>query len=133
MLLVAAKAILVAVSIFFLLLGVVALNRQNHAKRFLLDFASSAPKHYAELGVRFVVGSAMLLVAPHSIYSAALTAFGWLLIVTTVLMTIVPWRVHRRFAEAAVPQALRFLPLIGAISVVLGGLFLASAFTAIAA
>ena len=133
MLLVAAKTILVAVATFFLLLGLVALIRPEHARRFLLGFAASASKHYAELGARFVVGGAMLVVAPHSVYSPALTAFGWLLIVTTAVMAIVPWRIHRRFTEAAVPKALRFLPMIGVTSVVLGGLFLWSTLTASAA
>ena len=133
MLLVAAKTILAAVAIFFLLLGLVALIRPNQARRFLLGFAASAPKHYVELGTRFVVGGALLVVAPHSIHSTALTAFGWLLIVTTAAMALVPWRVHRRFTEAAVPHALRFLPTISVTSVVLGGLLLWSTFTASAA
>ena len=133
MLLVAAKTILVAVAIFFLLLGLIALIRSSIAGRFLLGFAGSALKHYVELGVRFVVGGAMLVVAPHSTYSVALTVFGWLLIVTTAVMAVVPWRVHRRFAETAVPKALRFLPMIGVSSLVLGGLLLWSTFTASAA
>ena len=133
MLLVAAKTILVAVAIFFLLLGLIALIRPSIAGRFLLGFAGSALKHYVELGVRFVVGGAMLVVAPHSTYSVALTVFGWLLIVTTAVMAVVPWRVHRRFAETAVPKALRFLPMIGVSSLVLGGLLSWSTFTASAA
>lgn len=130
MYLVAAKAILAAAAVFFLLLGLISLARPNHARRFLLGFAASAPKHYAELCARFAVGGAMLVVAPHSIHSAALDAFGWLLIVTTALMAIVPWRVHRRFTGAAVPEALRFLPMIGVTSVILGGLLLWSVLTA---
>ena len=133
MLLVAAKTILVVVAIFFLLLGLIALIRPSIAGRFLLGFAGSALKHYVELGVRFVVGGAMLVVAPHSMYSLALTVFGWLLIVTTAVMAIVPWRIHRRFAEASVPKALRFLPMIGVSSLVLGGLLSWSTFTASAA
>lgn len=128
--LIAAKIVLVAVAAFFLLLGLISLVRPRHAKRFLLGFATSAPKHYAELGARFVVGCAMLVAAPHAIHSTALAAFGWLLMVTTAVMAIVPWRVHRRFAEAAVPRALRFLPVIGVTSVLLGGLLLWSTFAA---
>ena len=133
MLLVAAKTILAAVAIFFLTLGLTALIRPGNAKRFLLGFAKSALKHYAELATRIVVGGAMLVVAPHSAHPAALTAFGWLLIATTAVMVLVPWRVHCRFAEASVPKALRFLPMIGISSVVLGGLLLWSLFTAGAA
>ena len=130
MLLVAAKTILAAVAIFFLVLGLAALIRPSSAKRFLLGFATSALKHYAELATRLVVGAAMLLVAPHSAYPPALTVFGWLLIATTAVMTHVPWRVHYRFAAASVPKALRFLPMIGVSSLALGGLLLWALFTA---
>ncbi len=133
MLLVAAKTILVAVAIFFLLLGLTSLIRPSHARRFLLGFAASAPKHYAELGTRFVAGGAALIVAPYSVHSVALTAFGWLLILTTAVMAVLPWRGHRRFTEASVPKALRFLPMIGIASPVLGGLLLWSVFTTSAA
>jgi hypothetical protein len=133
MLLVAAKIILVAVAIFFLLLGLIALIRPEHIKRFLLGFAASAPKHYVELVARFVVAGAMLIAAPHLSHTTAITAFGWLLIGTTAVMAILPWHVHRRFAETSVPQALRFLPMIGVASLVLGGLLLWSIFPASAA
>ena len=131
--LVTAQTILAAVAIFFLILGTTALIRPASAGRFLLGFAKSALKHYAELATRLVVGGAMLLVAPHSAYPAALEAFGWLLIATTAVMALVPWRVHCRFAEASVPKALRFLPLIGVSSLVLGGLLMWTLFTASAA
>ena len=133
MLLVAAQTILAAVAIFFLMLGLAALIRPSIARRFLLGFATSALKHYTELAMRFLVGASMLLVAPHSAYSSALAAFGWLLIVTTAFMTLVPWRAHHRFAAASVPKALRFLPMIGVSSLVLGGLLMWTLFTASAA
>lgn len=133
MLLVAAKTILLAVALFFVLLGLISLARPSHARRFLLGFAASAPKHYVELCARFVIGGAMLLVAPHTLHSVALTAFGWLLIGTTAVMAVVPWRVHRRFAETSVPRALRFLPMIGMTSVGLGGMLLWITITASAA
>ena len=133
MLLVAAKTILAAVAIFFLMLGLAALIRPSIARRFLLGFATSALKHYTELATRLLVGASVLLVAPHSSYAPALAAFGWLLIVTTAFMTLVPWRAHHRFAAASVPKALRFLPMIGVSSLVLGGLLLWALFTAGAA
>lgn len=133
MLLLAAKAILVAVAFYFLLLGTIALILPAQANRFLLGFAASAPKHYAELIARFVVGGALLVVAPHSIHPTSLIAFGWILIITTAAMAFVPWKTHRKFAEAAVPKALGFLPLIGVISLVLGALLLWSHFMTSAA
>jgi len=49
------------------------------------------------------------------------------LVVTSAALLLVPWQWHRRFAGRAVPQALRFLPLIGICSLLLGGLVLVAA------
>ena len=119
-----AKAIVVVVAIFFLVLGTVALVRPALARGFLLGFASTALKHYAELLARILVGGSLLVLAPNSAYSTALSAFGWLLIGTTTFMALVSWRIHRRFTQSAVPKALRFLPLIGITSLVIGVLLL---------
>ena len=133
MLVAVAKAVLFVAALFFLVLGLLALVRPNVAKRFLLGFATSASKHYVELFLRLLVGGAMIATAPHSAQPMGLTVFGWLLIGTTLVMAIVPWRTHGRFAETSVPQALRFLPMIGVSSIVLSGWLLWSIFIASAA
>ena len=122
--LVVAKAIVGVAAVFFLVLGAIALVRPPIARGFLLGFASNALKHYAEILARALVGGSLLLIARDSAYSTALSAFGWLLIVTTAFMALVPWRVHQRFTQSAVPKALRFLPLIGITSLVIGALLL---------
>ena len=122
--LVVAKAIVGVAAVFFLVLGAIALVRPPIARGFLLGFASNALKHYAELLARVLVGGSLLLIARDSAYSTALSAFGWLLIVTTAFMALVPWRVHQRFTQSAVPKALRFLPLMGITSLVIGALLL---------
>ena len=122
--LVVAKAIVLLASLFFLALGAVSLVRPAIARSFLLGFANTALKHYAELLARTIVGGSLLLVARDPAYSTALSAFGWLLIGTTAVMAVVPWRVHDRFARSAVPKALRFLPLMGITSLVIGALLL---------
>ena len=122
MLLVVAKAILAAVAIYFLALGAIALVRPKSARAFLLGFADTSLKHYAELAARLIVGGAMLLVARDSAYPSALAAFGGILVVSTAFMSLMPWRLHHRFTQSAVPRALRFLPLIGVSSLIMGGL-----------
>lgn len=119
-----AKALVMLVAVFFLVLGATALLHPAIARGFLLGFASTALKHYAELLARIIVGAAFLLIAPESPFSTALSGFGWLLVGTTALMALVSWRLHRRFAQFVVPKALRFLPLIGGASMVFGGLLL---------
>ena len=133
MLLVIAKTVLIAVALYFLLLGSVALFRPANARRFLLGFAQSAPKHYAELVARLIVGGAMLLVARYSTHLMVFTIFGWILIATTAVMAVVPWRIHRSFAEGSVPKALQYLPIIGTVSLLSGGALMWAIFTASAA
>ncbi len=122
MLLIVARVIVAAVAIYFLVLGAMALVRPANARGFLLGFANTSLKHYAELVARLIVGVAMLVIARESAYPTALAAFGWILVVSTVIMALIPWRLHHRFAQFTVPSALRYLPLIGVSSLVMGGL-----------
>jgi len=129
MILVAAKGILVTVAVYFLALGGVALLRPNTARQFLLGFADTPFKHYAELAVRLIVGGSLLLGAPSYTHSKSMAAFGWILVTSTAVMAVIPWKFHHRFAQSAVPKALRYLPLIGVASLVLGILLLLSIVT----
>jgi len=122
-----AWAVVVAAAFFFILLGIASLAVPDKAGRFLLGFASSAQKHYAELGIRFLVGGALVVHGPQAALPEVFRWFGWLLIATTAVLLLVPWRWHHGFAAWAVPQALRFLPLIGCCSLVLGGVLLVAA------
>ncbi|MFC0682534.1 hypothetical protein ACFFGH_32285 [Lysobacter korlensis] len=128
-----ALAIVVAAGLFFVTLGGVSLVRPQHASRFLLGFAGSPAKHYAELAVRFLVGAAFVLTAPRALAPSAFNLFGWALLATTTALLLVPWHWHHRFAQRAVPEALRLLPVVGLSSVVLGGLVLWAVFSGNAA
>jgi hypothetical protein len=57
-------------------------------------------------------------------YPAAFTIFGWMMVGTTAVLLLLPWKLHRRFAENAVPQAVRYLPFVGAVSISLGTVLL---------
>jgi hypothetical protein len=99
-----------AAAAFLLLQGAWALCRPQAVRSFLDGFASSAAAHFVELGVRIVVGVAFLGAAPRAALPDAFTAFGWLLLGTSLPLLLVPWRWHRRFARWAVPLATRWMP-----------------------
>ncbi len=105
---------------FLVWLGVVAIFRPKIASGFLLAFATTPAKHHIELAIRVVVGAAFVVRAPHLPGSVVFRLFGWVLIVTTAVMFLMPWRWHHRFAEENVPKALKFLPVIGVVSLVAG-------------
>ena len=110
-----------AFGIYLLVLGVGALVRPETAKRFLGGHATTLPLHVLELSVRVLVGGALVLSAPRMPVSMAFLAFGWVLIGTSLLLALVPWRLHQRFAAWSVPQATQHMPVIGICSIA-GGL-----------
>ncbi len=115
-----ALAVVVVIGLYFCALGAVALIQPAHANRFLLGFASSPRVHYIELFIRLLAGAALVVYAPHMIAQDAFSLFGWVLILTTVCLFILPWRWHHRFAQQMVPRATRYITLIGLSSLILG-------------
>ena len=121
-----AFAALFAAATYLVLLGVGALVRPERTKRFLESFASSLRVHVIELAVRVVIGAALVVSAPRLPRSAVFAVLGWVLVGTTLVLALIPWRYHHRFARWSVPQATRHMPLLGVASV-LAGLGLLSA------
>jgi len=117
-----ALAILALTSLYLIGLGALALLRRQQAGRFLLGFASSPATHVLEMGIRLAVGASCLIAAPRLLHPGAFQLLGWLLIATSAVLLLLPWRWHQGFAAQAVPRALRFVGLIGVASLLLGAL-----------
>ncbi len=116
-----AKSAVLAAGLYLAGLGMALLARPASASRFLMGHATSASLHYLELGVRIVVGLAFVRNAPAMLESGLFSVFGWVLVGTSAVLLMVPWHWHRRLAEKSVPQALRFTPLLGLASLLMGG------------
>lgn len=106
--------------------AVISFWSPERTSRFLLNFASSASAHYLELLARLLVGGAIVLSAPHMLFSRVLMIFGWVLVVTTIGLLMTPWRWHRHFARWGVPYAIGNLRLIAVASFLTGGFVIAS-------
>ena len=128
-----ARLVIVAAGLYLVGLGISCFFRPSSAARFLLGHASSAFLHYLELVLRVLLGASLVKMAPALPYSQLVSLFGWILIVTTVVLFLVPWRWHRQFAQRAVPHALRYIKLLGVSSVALGAAITASVFAGSAA
>lgn len=112
-----------AAGIYLVVLGGAALFRPAETKRFLAGFARSARAHFLELFIRLGVGVALVPAAPEMKFPGLVVLFGWVLVVTTLVLFAIPWRVHYRFAKWSVPLATRHMPLF-AVGSLLGGLAL---------
>lgn len=128
-----APALVLFTGIALCALGLLSVVRPAVARAFLGGFASSPRLHLLEQGIRIAVGAALVIHAPHLAYSKAFTGFGWLLIGTSLGLLCVPWRWHRRYAQATVPKVLRVLPVYGFFQFALGAVLALSVVRAPAA
>lgn len=119
-------AVVVTAALYLLTLGGGALLRPETTRRFLGGFATTARMHFTELALRIVTGLAFVFSAPRMAFGPAIAIFGWMLVVTSLALAIVPWRFHQRFAAWVVPQVTQHMPLIGVVSIV-GGVALLAA------
>lgn len=118
--------IVLAAAAYLVVLGASALYRPALAERFLGGHATTRTLHLLELVLRVVAGAAFVVSAPFLALGSVVAVFGWVLVGTSLVLAITPWRLHQRFAAWSVPQALRYLPMIGMASIV-GGLGLLAA------
>jgi hypothetical protein len=117
-------AIVLLAALYLLGLAAISFIAPDKAARFLNGFASSPRAHFSEMLLRLIVGCAFVMNASRMLYSEAFWLFGWLLIVTTVVLLLLPWRWHHRFAQKVVPPITRHVWLFGIVSLPLGGAIL---------
>jgi len=113
-----------AFGLYLVGLAALALIRPALVRRFLDAFARSARAHYTEQATRLLVGAAVVLFAPSMWFPNLFAIFGWVVVGTTVGMLLIPWQWHHRFAEWAIPFAVRRLWLLGLGAAVVGCLIL---------
>jgi hypothetical protein len=116
--------VVVGLGLYLIGMAVVIALKPLLAERFLKSFARSARAHYTEQAVRLIVGVAIVVFAPSMWYSDLFKAFGWLIIVTTVGLLLIPWQWHHRFGTWAIPFAIRHLKLFAIGASALGTLIL---------
>ncbi len=92
-------ALLVLAAGFYLLgLGIAAIAAPGPAIRFLFAFAGSARVHFLEITLRIIAGVALVVHSPRMMFAELFRNFGTLLIGTSLVLAVLPWRWHRRFA-----------------------------------
>jgi hypothetical protein len=106
--------------LYFVALAAVAILLPSRAAVFLGGFARTAPRHYLELLLRAIAGAALVVQAPRMPFATAFFTFGWMLVLTTAGLAMLPWRWHRAFAERAIPRITRHLITVGCVSLLLG-------------
>lgn len=120
----AAAAIVAGAAIFLMLLAAATALAPRRAERFVASMAGSARAHITEQFLRLLVGGGLVLYAPHMRIPIIFKGLGWLLIVTSLGLLLIPWQWHHRFGRWAIPLVIRHIRLYGLGACALGVLIL---------
>lgn len=122
-----ALTVVVLFAAYLIGLAVASVVLPDYAARFLNAFASSARAHYIEMSVRLIVGVSIVVASPQMRFADIFYLFGWLIVATSVVLLLLPWRWHNRFARIVVPPLTKRVWLFGFFSLPLGGVILYAA------
>ena len=103
-----AELIVIGFGIYLLGLCAMSITNRHAVDRYLKSFASSAKLHVWEQCIRIVVGSALVSLSDSMRHGVFFRWFGWILIGTSGVLLLLPWKQHQRFAHRVVPLALRY-------------------------
>lgn len=125
-----AGTVVVAFGLFLVGLTGVIFARPALAERFFKSFASSARAHYTEQVFRLLIGASIIVFSPAMWQADLFRLVGWVIVVTSVGLLLIPWRWHHRFGEWAIPLVLRHMRLYGVGLFTFGALLLYGVFSA---
>ncbi len=120
------SVVVVGFCVFLIGLAAVIATTPPAADRFLRSFASSAQAHYTEQGLRLLVGAAMVNSASAMWYPDLFKVFGWLIVVTTIGLLLIPWQWHHRLGTSVMPLVIRHMRLFALGAFALGAFILYS-------
>ncbi len=112
--------ITVSFGIYLISLLIISILRKDTAISYFSSFASSAKAHYFEQALRLLVGWGLLMYSENMHFSFIFYYFGWLLIATTVVLIITPWRWHHRYGKWAIPLTIKYLKIYAIAACLLG-------------
>lgn len=106
-----AELALVAFGLFLIGLACVAIAKPAIAERFLASFASSAKTHYTEQAFRLLIGASLVVLSPVMWQPDLFNIIGWIIVVSSMGLLLIPWQWHHRFGQRVIPLIVRYLGL----------------------
>lgn len=93
-----AKWIVIIFGAFIIFVGFVMLFRPTKAREILQKAGSTNLINYTEITIRLIPAIALVVFADYSKYPLAFVIFGWIMIATSLVLYLVPRRVHHSFS-----------------------------------
>jgi hypothetical protein len=107
-------------AIGLILFEALVLNAKPKAINFLNAFVKTPRHHFLEQILRLIVGTAIIVQAPNMAFSELFGIFGWVIIITSLMLIGLPWRWHQNFARKVIPTVIKYIHLYGILCLTLG-------------
>ena len=97
----ASQWIIIAFGCFISSVGILMLLAPERARAILRKAASTNFINYAEITIRMIPATAMILFADYSKAPELLKIFGWIMIITSFILFFVPRQMHQNYSLKA--------------------------------
>ena len=124
-----AKWIVIFFGVFIIFIGFVMLINPTKARNILRKAGSTNFINYAEITLRLIPALAFILCSNISKFPIAFQTFGWIMLITSLILYVVPRKIHHKFSmkSADILKPLYF-QLISPFAFIFGGLILYNIF-----
>ena len=124
-----AKWVVIFFGIFIIIIGFVMLINPTKARNTLRKAGSTNFINYAEITLRLIPAIALILCSELSKFPLAFKVFGWIMLITSLILYVVPRKIHHQFSMKSADMLKPFyFQLISPFAFLFGGLILYNVF-----
>lgn len=98
MLITISKWTIIVFGVFFICVGIIMLFAPKKARQILGKAGSTNLINYAEITIRMIPATALILYSDFSKSPEIFKVFGWFMLITSVILYFVPRQVHHNFS-----------------------------------
>tara|TARA_R110002126_G_scaffold185154_3_gene333636 strand:- start:4779 stop:5165 length:387 start_codon:yes stop_codon:yes gene_type:complete len=93
-----AKYIVIFFGVFLISVGSLMLFRPQKAREYLRKAGSNNLINYVEITIRMIPAAGLIIYSEFSKYPEIFKILGWFMIATSLILYLVPRRIHHRYA-----------------------------------
>lgn len=122
-----AKYTIILFGLFFIFIGFLMLFNPTKARETLRKAGSTNFINYAEITIRMIPATALIIYADLSKFTEVFKIFGWFMLITSLVLYFVPKQLHHNFSNKAADILKPFyFQLISPFSIIIGAIIIYS-------
>lgn len=96
-----AKYTIIIFGVFFIIIGFIMLFNPKKARKTLRKAGSTNFINYAEITIRMIPATAIIIYSDLSRFPEIFNIFGWFMLITSLVLYFVPRHLHHNFSNKA--------------------------------